>query len=157
MASKLNFERSETAEGIVIIFSGLIDEDADFQRLSIHSGQTDKKLIFDFSHVTLLNSCGIREWISFTDKLSNSIPITYRNCPQIIIEQMNMVHGFIKPGAKIESFYAPYYCVKCDREAKILLKTTDVIKGQAPQCFCEHCQQEMEFDAIENQYFNFLK
>lgn len=133
---------------------GAIDEDADFKELT---GLEQKTMAFDFDKVTMINSCGIREWIKFIEKIPAKSRIVYKNCPQIIIEQINMVHGFFRQGATIESFYAPYYCEKCGKEAKIHLKSDQVKNRKAPPAECPHCHSDdVEFDAIEAQYFSFL-
>ena len=82
--------------------------------------------------------------------------VIYNNCPQIIIEQINMVHGFFRKGAVISSFYAPYFCEKCNKEQKIHLKTEQIKNKKAPKMECPNCGDNMDFDAIEAQYFNFL-
>lgn len=133
---------------------GAIDEDADFKELT---GLEQKDVSFDFGQVIMINSCGIREWIRFLEKIPPRTTIIYENCPQIIIEQINMVHGFFRPGAVISSFYAPYFCESCHKEAKIHLKSEQVKNRKAPKVECPHCgKEEMEFDAIEAQYFAFL-
>lgn len=131
---------------------GSIDEDADLSE--IIESKADK-VHFNFNQIELINSCGIREWINFLDKLNCSL-ITYESCPQIIIEQINMVHGFIRPGSRLISFYAPYYCPKCDEESKMHILTENIKNKKAPKVNCPHCQEEMEFDALETSYFNFL-
>lgn len=133
---------------------GAIDEDADFKELL---GLEQKTISFDFNQVNMINSCGIREWIKFLEKIPEKSTIVYNNCPQIIIEQINMVHGFFRKGAVINSFYAPYFCESCNKEAKIHLKTEQVKNKKAPKIECPNCGEEnMDFDAIEAQYFNFL-
>jgi DNA-directed RNA polymerase subunit RPC12/RpoP/anti-anti-sigma regulatory factor len=133
---------------------GSIDEDADFKELL---GLEQKHITFDFNQVNMINSCGIREWIRFLEKVPVACTISYTNCPQIIIEQMNMVHGFVRKGAIIESFYAPYYCEKCSKESKVHVITEQVKNRKAPKVDCPHCgAEDMDFDAIEGQYFSFL-
>lgn len=133
---------------------GTIDEDADFKELM---GLEQKKISFDFNQITMINSCGIREWIKFIEKIPASCSIVYNNCPQIIIEQINMVHGFFKQGAIIKSFYAPYFCEKCNKEAKVHLNTDQVKNRKAPTVDCPNCgEKNIEFDAIEAQYLSFL-
>ncbi len=133
---------------------GAINEDADLNQIP----QTGfLEYYFDFNDVTLINSCGIRDWIGFLDKLGPKVKIVYARCPQIIIEQINMVQGFLRPNATIESFYAPYYCEHHDEEKKILLKVNEVKGRKAPKKNCPESGEEMEFDAIEEQYFYFIK
>src|SRR5690606_32007662 len=79
---------------------GAIDEDADFKELT---GLEQKQISFDFDKISMINSCGIREWIKFIEMIPSRSNIVYKNCPQIIIEQINMVHGFFRQGATIES------------------------------------------------------
>lgn len=153
--SKLQIDKQLLDNSLVVMLSGTIDEDADFKILD---GLSQPSVIFDFDKVTMLNSCGIREWINFLTKLPPSTQVVYRHCPQIIIEQINMVHGFFREGAIIDSFYAPYYCESCDKEPKILLKTSQVKNKKAPAATCPFCSAEgIEFDALEEQYFHFLK
>lgn len=151
---RLTLNKQILPDELKVELTGSIDEDADFKELS---GLAQKKIVFDFNGVTMINSCGIREWIKFVDDLSISSHIVYENCPQIIIEQINMVHGFVPNGAMINSFYAPYYCESCGKEAKIHLNAQDVKNRKAPKVKCPHCgQEDADFDAIEAQYFSFL-
>jgi len=137
----------------IVDLEGHIDEDSDFGEIL----ELDMECYhFNFEKVEMINSCGIREWITFLGKLKPSCKVSYLRCPQVIIEQMNMVNGFVKDGAQIESFYAPYYCENCDSEKAILVKTKDVSSKKAPKVKCEECENEMEFDGLEDQYFNFM-
>ena len=155
MSEGLSITTSQIEDQLVIVFSGLIDEDSNFSEIE---GKVKGSVIFDFEEVSLINSCGIREWVNFLESVDKSAKLTYRNCRQIIIEQVNMVHGFIRDGATIESFYAPYYCESCDKEFKIHLKVADVGDGKAPAEKCPECSSsDLEFDAIEEQYFQFIK
>jgi len=67
-----------------------------------------------------------------------------------------MVHGFFREGASIKSFYAPYFCEKCGKENKIHVKSEQVQNRKAPIMECQKCGENMDFDAIEAQYFCFL-
>ncbi|RPJ75645.1 MAG: hypothetical protein EHM20_08610 [Alphaproteobacteria bacterium] len=152
MSQKLLISSRITGDEVHVEFSGVIDEDAVFDKIQ---NLKMAKCFFDFGKVSMINSCGIREWIKYLQGL-NGADIVYLNCPQIIIEQVNMVHGFIRKGAVVESFFAPYFCASCDTEKKILLKSADVINSKAPSAQCNTCGSELEFDAIEKQYFSFL-
>lgn len=143
-----------------IKLSGLMDEDMDLGQLK---SVNESVLFFDLDQVAGINSCGIRDWIAFLGELGGGQKVVYDNCPQVLIEQMNMVKGFIPEGAEIKSFYAPFYCESCDNEEKVLLKPSDVLsdggEAKAPKDLkCSSCGAEgLEFDALEAQYFHFLK
>jgi hypothetical protein len=143
--------------GVAIVkFIGQMDEDMDLTKLSSIS---ENILRFDFDEVTGINSCGIRDWIAFLEDLPSDQKIIYMRCPQIIIEQMNMVKGFLPESASIESFYGPFFCESCDNEEKVLLKPSAITNLTAPSGLpCSACQVVgLDFDALPAQYFHFLK
>lgn len=154
MSEKLAINTQILDGTAMVTLSGEIDEDSNFSKLESLS---DAKYVFDFNDITMINSCGIREWITFIEKLDPKISIVYQRCPQVIIEQINMVHGFLRAGAQIESFYAPYFSEDEDKEYKILLKVDQIKDGKAPDMKSPDTGDDLEFDAIEEQYFNFLK
>lgn len=154
--SKFNIELNiQNGQGNVRL-QGLMDEDMDLSKISTVN---EDKLVFDFKEVTGINSCGIRDWITFLGELSQTVNVAYINCPQVIIEQMNMVKGFLPEGAVIESFYAPFFCEECDNEEKVLMSPNDIIGGKAPTDLkCSSCGAVgLEFDSLPNQYFHFIK
>ncbi len=150
--SKLSISTRITDDVAYVELVGTIDEDSTFDKIK---NLQMNKFVFDFNKVTMINSCGIREWIKYLPEIEGA-QITYQNCPQIIIEQVNMVHGFIKKGIVVDTFYAPYFCPNCDTEKKILLKSSEVVNFKAPMKQCNTCKSDLEFDAIEKQYFSFL-
>ncbi|MFA6235975.1 MAG: hypothetical protein WC635_01505 [Bacteriovorax sp.] len=152
MSQKLSINSRITGDEAHIELIGIIDEDAVFDKIQ---NLKMSRFVFDFNQVSMINSCGIREWIKYLQELEGA-EIKYLNCPQIIIEQVNMVHGFIRKGIIVESFFAPYFCANCDTEKKILLKNSEVENSKAPVKLCNTCKSELEFDAIEKQYFSFL-
>lgn len=152
MSEKLTINSRITGDEVYVELIGVIDEDAIFEKIQ---NLQMSKFVFDFNKVTMINSCGIREWIKYLQELEGT-EIIYQNCPQIIVEQANMVHGFIRKGIVVESFSAPYFCANCDTEKKIILKNLEVVNSKAPIIHCNTCKGELEFDAIEKQYFSFL-
>jgi anti-anti-sigma regulatory factor len=153
VSTQLEIKIEKKPEGTVVHFSGAIDEDSNFSSLD---ALKEEQVIFNLEKITFINSCGIREWIKYQDQMRSEIKVTYKKCPQVIIEQMNIVKGFIKAGGSIESFYAPYYNEKTDEEIKILITPSQVINHKAPSVKSEDGEQ-LDFDDIEAQYFNFLK
>ena len=153
MSANFSMTLNQKDKETVISFKGQIDEDADFSLLKLAFGSS---LVFDLNDVIMINSCGIREWIKFGQTIPSNVKIIYRNCPQVIVEQMNIVKGFVRQGGVIESFYAPYFCEETDEEHKMLIAPKDVVGGKAP-ALKDQQGHVLDFDDIEAQYFNFLK
>jgi len=154
MSGKFSFEVQDRGSEIVVKFTGIIDEDVDFSAIEVVEKAS---YLFDFDGVKGINSCGIREWIQFSEKFKPSTRLIYQNCTQIIIEQINMVAGFFRNGSEVRNFYAPYFCEKCDEERKVRVDAGLIKAGAAPDMKCGTCGETMEFDALEEQYFRFLK
>ncbi len=153
MSSNLEIEVVEEVGGLIYFFNGQIDEDSDFSAVNIGN---HKSVIFDLENVNLINSCGIRDWVKFQSELPEDLIIVYRKCPQVIVEQFNIIKGFIKTSGIVESFYAPYYNDIKDEEVKVLIRPSEVIDLKAPEKKDDEGNL-LEFDEIELQYFNFLK
>lgn len=151
--SSLEIKKTEDSDSVTFSLSGQIDEDANLETMLV---DCVKKVIFNLDKIDMINSCGVREWVEFQKQIDNKVQIVYQKCPQVVIEQLNIIKGFIKEGGVVESFYAPYYDEQNDKEIKILLTPDEVINHKAPVKKNES-GAELEFDGIELQYFNFLK
>lgn len=140
--------------------SGVIDEDN-----TLHSSLKKimgKTVIIDLGGVVRINSCGVRDWVNWMNDLeARHKQVVLVRCSPAIVTQINLVHNFTG-GGMVKSFYAPYYCPKCDREDLKLLPI-EAFAGQdtptapphrAPGCGQGQCQ--MTFDDIEASYFAFL-
>ncbi|MBT7608676.1 MAG: hypothetical protein HN576_02900 [Bacteriovoracaceae bacterium] len=153
MSEVLKIETILSDDEVNINIIGQIDEDSNFSKIL----EISKNIyILNLQEVTLINSCGVREWINFIEKIPKNSKIIYTNVPQIVVEQMNMVKGFLRNNDEIAAFYAPYYNETSDRIVSILLKTNQIIDEKAPT-MKDDTGEELEFDAIEAQYFNFIK
>lgn len=153
MSSQLTIKVEDQNGQTIVHFHGQIDEDADFSQVDLSSKNS---IVFDLQNVTHLNSCGIREWIKFQEHSVQGKKVIYRNCPQVVVEQMNIVKGFVIENGIVESFYAPYYNEEADEEVKVLMRPEQVIDGKAPAVKSAE-GVELEFDDIEAQYFSFIK
>lgn len=103
------------------------------------------------------NSCGIREWIHLINDLSRLGSLTFHECSVSAIDQINMVPSSLG-GGTVQSFHAPYYC-SCGREHTKLIHVREheaqLKQLRAPEFICT-CGQILEFDALEESYFQFL-
>lgn len=143
-------------------FSGNIDENSSFPPPET---LYTKNLILDLNDVQMINSLGVRAWTRWMKSLPTKV-ITLKNCTPPIVQQINIVAGFLPQTATIESFFVPYYCESCDTESILLMtknvdftpKTTEAdtmikIKNSVP---CNNCNEDREIDALKDKYFAFL-
>ena len=147
------------ADGIItVILTGHIDEDAQFGGVDLNGATS---ITLDLNGISAINSCGIREWIKWIRTAPEGVKITYKNCPKVIIDQVNMVAGFLPDNGKVESFYVPYYSEDTGNEKMILFKEGAEFKGEEvfpPESIKDdESGDDMEMDVIEAKYFKFLK
>ncbi len=129
--------------------TGVLDENASLAPLEKLSGS----VTISFQGVERVNSCGVRDWVELLKKLSGC-QITYSECSPVIVKQLNAVPDFAG-SAKIESFFAPYFCEATDSEVMVLLKPSDVLSGQPPERKSAN-GETLTFDEIAAKYFSFL-
>ncbi|MBL7670364.1 MAG: hypothetical protein JNM39_07745 [Bdellovibrionaceae bacterium] len=151
------FESKVDREGVDVLVSlgGVIDEDVDFSQLNVAGAE---KVSVDFSGVKSINSCGIREWMKWIASLKTA-EVTYVKCPKVIIDQINMVDGFLPSNGKVESFYVPYYNETTGIEKIVLFRYGVDFKEKAvtpPAQVLDDQGQPMEMDVLEAKYFRFI-
>ena len=155
----MSFNIASQPEGakLVLMITGGVDEDANFQPVDVSAYQA---VIFDVEGVNAINSVGIREWIKWTKTFPANVQITIRKCPKIIVDQINMVAGFLPAATKIESFYVPYFSESTGSEKMVLFENGKEFKNgelHAPESVKDESGEVMEMDVIEAKYFKFLK
>jgi hypothetical protein len=150
-------ETQKAPPKISISIKGSIDEDASFV-VQDFSGCTS--IIVDMGGITAINSVGIREWIKWIKEFPTTATLTVAKCPKIIVDQINMVSGFLPPGAIVESFFVPYFADDSGEEQMVLFTNGKEFKDgnlTPPQGIKDSTGAEMEMDVIEAKYFKFLK
>lgn len=139
-----------------VVMAGSIDEDADFAPLNL-SGAAQIEI--DLSGLKSINSCGIREWIKWMGT-APSAAIVFNHCPKVIVDQINMVDGFLPSNAKVQSFFVPYYNDESGSEKNVLFNYGTEFTDNAVHPPAEVKDEEghpMEMDVIESKYFKFIK
>lgn len=156
MAFAIN-KKSEGAK-LTVEVTGNVDEDANFQPVDA-AGAT--AVVLDLSGVTAINSVGIREWIKWVKAFPTTVQLSVRKCPKIIVDQINMVAGFLPPATRIESFFVPYYSDATGAEKMVLFSHGVEYKDGGVLDFPNEVKDDsgeaMEMDVIEAKYFKFLK
>lgn len=153
--SKFDLKIDKNADAAKITITGIIDEDVDFNEFSLNG---INQMEFDLNSVKSINSCGIREWIKWLGTNSKA-KMTYINCPKIIVDQINMVDGFLPQNGKVLSFYVPYYNDDSGTEKNVLFRHGTEFTESAvtpPEKVVDETGNAMEMDVIESKYFKFL-
>lgn len=152
-------------EKCVLLFQGPIDEDVRFDAIDREIGDV-KTVVIDFADVTVLNSLGIRTWMVWLRQWIGQKDFVFRRCPKAVVDQFNVLSGFLPKGSVVESFYVPYFCDACTREQSILYRKDIDFKqarGESPAWVCEPkhvkcdiCSEALELDVRLPIYFSFL-
>ncbi len=144
------------SSGHVVRISGSITEEADLHALvALGDGGT---LRLDLAGVDEINSCGVREWIRFVRRVSETARgLELVRCSPAIVRQLNMVSNFRGAG-QVTSVMLPYYCASCGTEQEQLLEVPE--GGSPPQIptsiTCRHCGGAAEFDDLPDSYMGFV-
>lgn len=139
-----------------VTVSGVIDEDVSFQPYPL-AGLT--KIDFFLGELKGINSCGIREWINWI-RTASQATIAYHECPKVIVNQINMVHDFLPPNAKVISFYVPYFNEETEEEKQVLFRDGKEFAQDGSIPVPATIQNEkgaaLALDVVEAKYFKFL-
>lgn len=153
---KLEVKTQKTGTKLNLTMGGTIDEDADFTQLSL-AGASEIDL--DLGTLKSINSCGIREWIKWMGT-APAAKISFTQCPKVIVDQINMVDGFLPGNAKVVSFFVPYYNDESGSEKNVLFRFgTEFTESSVnpPSTVQDEEGNAMEMDVIESKYFKFIK
>ncbi|MBX9766387.1 MAG: hypothetical protein K2X47_03870 [Bdellovibrionales bacterium] len=163
-AQKLQIvSEGQQTEHLVLQFSGAIDELAEFPTLALEGF---KSIVFDLEKVKSLNSIGIRNWVIWRKTIPSKVQITFRFVPKVVIDQMNILDGFLPFNSLFESFQVPFHCEDCDLTTSYLFTkgrdfepSTADFQGEVKTKVrpCPECSAETEPDVFEGTYFSFLK
>ena len=118
-SEKLKINVLKADSSLNIEFTGYIDEDTNLSEIDLQGVIT---LVFEWAQVKGINSCGIREWIQWIEKIPPDTKVHIMNCPRVMITQIGMIKGFLPKNTTIESFFVPYFCEKCEATTSVLFR-----------------------------------
>jgi len=156
MTEELRVTREDLEDVLMVTFKGVLDESTYLGKIF----DTDKKKIsIDTKDVVRINSCGIREWVNAIKDIPSDRQIEFVNTSMPMVKQFNMITNFGGQG-KVLSFNAPYYCPKCNEQFKKMIVINDHLESlldyKAPDFVCSGCGSKLEFDDLEDRYFQFI-
>ena len=159
----LTLNADDSSDDVVIRFGKRLDESDRFPSLKVRLSQ---QVIFDCENLVMVSSAAIQNWILWMRSLDPRTQFVFKNCHRKVIEMINAVHGFWPKEAKVESFYLPFTCDKCEHEEEVLLvRGRDFIESMdgKPARFlatktlnCGKCRETMEVAVLEDMYLQFL-
>ncbi|MFV8257764.1 hypothetical protein ACNQKP_08155 [Bdellovibrio bacteriovorus] len=149
---------------IEVALEGPISEKTSLFELNI---QNYKEIKLNMAKVTFINSIGVKNWIMWTCRVPTDARLSLEECPFVIVNQVNIVHGFLPKNARVTSFNAPFLCEDCSHEHVIKLSENVHYKYASDHeasalnlpsgSKCSKCSAELEPDFIVEKTFGFLK
>jgi hypothetical protein len=138
-----------------VTLTGVIDENADLALINTLGGRPAR---FNMKAVRRINSYGVRSWMDAIRRIPSDTDVVFVQCPPPVIDQCNMVSGFLGHG-RLESFFAPMTCPECDEQLDQLFETQACRDngGKLPVTPCPRCNRPMEVDDLEEQYLLFVR
>ena len=156
MDLNLRIENRDDRE--LVYFNGQINEDAEVV-LGNLKAKLGSQCIFNFKDIKSINSCGVRAWINFMRDIEAGRRIAFEECPPEVVSQINMIPNF-KGKAEIRSVYASYSCENCDHQKWQLFEKgknlPQKLVSELPQVRCPKCQEVMEMEELEDEFFGWL-
>lgn len=143
----------------IYVFEGDLDENFKAGEIPL---PTFPWAAFNLEKIAAINSIGIREWIKMIENFRPVENFVFEKCSITFVDQMNMVPDSIGH-ATVKSFYGPYFrdCNQCNGERNCLIEgdadMAAIANMLTPKKICGDCNEELEFDALEESYFSFLR
>jgi DNA-directed RNA polymerase subunit RPC12/RpoP/ABC-type transporter Mla MlaB component len=122
-----------------------------------------KLIDFDLSGITQLNSCGVRDWLTFLGRVQGmGVPYRFSSVNELFVDQASFIPTMLgAPGTPVLELELPYRCEKCGKRVSRAFSADEVApagrKPAAPRARCGDCGSEMAFDALEDEYFSVLR
>jgi CheY-like chemotaxis protein len=154
LARLTQWEIFEEPDRIRVVIKGDITEASGLASLApLLVGRVD----FDLAQVGYINSLGVRDWIRFLRSV-NSQGYELHACSVPFVLQASMIPPMIGRGVVV-SFFAPYYCERCDHHEDKLLQSAAILAAgyEPPVLPCPSCSGTMELDDIPERYLAFLR
>jgi hypothetical protein len=151
---EFRIEKRDLGTRLIVVLDGVIDENADLEPITKLTGRVE----INFRSIKRINSFGVRAWINAIREIPANATLTLVECSPPVVDQINMVHGFVGCG-RVESFFAPMVCEYDDEQVSQLFKTEDCKKlgNKLPSVACPRCGRAMHVDDVEDKYLLFVR
>lgn len=152
--------------GLELVLIGYMDEQTVLPK--VEKVAQSSRLIINFGRVNAVLSMGVKTWVRFADQLEKypNLRIEFKNCSRQVVDQINLVKGFLTDNATVTSMFIPIFCETCNRTFKVLKKTENitseihkVIAGvEVPDCDkFPGCKESFELECNPTSYLKFIE
>lgn len=158
MGSALKISQDHNDDTLTLKLVGVMSVSSDFSSIPLEG---IKHITVNFGEVCRIDSLGSQGWVSFLRKLPKTTQITFQECTEPIVRQLNLIPDFnYEKRVNVESFYMPYFCNECETGVSVLVeRDTITVKNDEcdiPSAPCPTCKEPMEFDGILEKDLSFL-
>lgn len=146
-------------DDVTISFAGTLDETSQLPKFT---DPVKGALRLDLQNLALINSVGIHKWITWMrQRDGKQKSMVLAKCRPIIVNQINILKGFLPDYAVVESFYVPYCCESCGYDEEKLLARGIDFDDRSQFSFpserkCPSCGGILGLDIVEERYFHFI-
>ncbi len=154
MTDGLTWSLEESGATHRFVMRGEITEEADFS--GVVAAATER-VVLNLSEVQRINSCGVREWIGFLQRLSSkATKVELERCSPVMVRQLSMI-ATMRGDAAVTSILVPYFCEACDDERTLPLELQPGRRPTLDECApCPECGGEMQLDDTPESYLAFV-
>lgn len=154
---KLAIQMQANGEDIRVSMSGILDETCELPEFAT---PVTGRLIIDLEKLAMINSLGCRKWVLWIKAVKAKQGITLAKCSPAVVNQMNILSGFLPDNVTVESLFVPYHCEACADERFILFhieqaNSAEQIANWPEKLDCPQCKSRMELDVLKARYFVF--
>lgn len=152
----LTVNKQQSDRGLIVELNGTIEENVNFDELI---GPFKGELTVKCRGITRINSVGVKTWMRYFQNLKmQGKNFRFIDCPQPVIEQLNMISNFAC-GGEVVSVLLPFSCLKCQNEFVANIQTQELKSAglQVPAVKCEKEACAARFDDDPEEYLYFLE
>lgn len=154
MSDALTWSLEEHDDERRFVMRGEITEEADFSGVVTAAKE---RVVLNLAGVQRINSCGVREWIGFLQRLEGKAEtVELELCSPVMVRQLSMI-ATMRGNAAVTSILVPYFCEECDDERTVPLELTPGARPPlAESAPCPSCGGEMQLDDTPDSYLAFV-